>query len=360
MRYLKYLAAQLVPVVVLLSMVQEGWLTFYAPVVIFLLFPLLEIVLGTPTDNLTAEQEREIARDRKYDYVIYAMVPIQYALLLLFLFRVGGHGVGSPEFWGLSLSMGMACGVLGINVGHELGHRRKKSEQNMAKALLATSLYTHFFIEHNRGHHANVATENDPATSRYGESLFAFFPRTIWGSLKSAWHLEAERLGKQGKSPWTWQNEMLRYQVYHAALLAGIALAFGPLVMAAFCVAALAGALLLETVNYIEHYGLTRKMTADGRYERVLPIHSWNSNHVLGRLMLFELTRHSDHHANARRPYPVLRHFDESPQLPLGYPGMMVMAWFPPLWFAVMHRHIERHRAALQDHSPDATEMLAA
>jgi alkane 1-monooxygenase len=237
----------------------------------------------------------------------------------------------------------MACGILGINAAHELGHRATKYEQNMSKILLLSTLYMHFFIEHNRGHHKKVATPEDPASSRFGESIYAFFPRSISNSWLSAWHIEATKLQKLGKQFWSWENEMLRFQVWQLALLTAITLFFGWMALLLFAAAALVGILLLEAVNYIEHYGLKRQQTDKG-YERTLPIHSWNSNHPMGRLVLLELSRHSDHHFLASRKYQVLRHFDESPQMPTGYPGMILLALVPPLWFKVMHRAISHYR----------------
>jgi alkane 1-monooxygenase len=186
-----------------------------------------------------------------------------------------------------------------------------------------------------------VSTDEDPASSRRGEWLYAFFLRTITGSWLSAWKLEEQRLRKKGLPVFGLHNEMLRFQLIQLALVATIAVVFGPAVMGWYLGAALIGILLLETVNYIEHYGLRRKRNGD-TYERPLPIHSWNSDHPLGRLILLELTRHSDHHYLASRKYQVLRHFDESPQLPAGYPAMMVLAFVPPLWFRVMDREIDR------------------
>jgi alkane 1-monooxygenase len=213
----------------------------------------------------------------------------------------------------------------------------------MSRILLLSTLYMHFFIEHNRGHHKNVSTEDDPATSRYGETLYGFYVRTIRDSWLSAWRLEADRLGKEGLPFWSWRNEMLRFQVIQLAFVSAIYLFFGFFVLCHFLAGAAIGVLLLETVNYIEHYGLMRKKTGD-RYERTLPAHSWNSNHPIGRLLLLELSRHSDHHFMANRKYQILRHFDNSPQMPTGYPGMMLLALIPPLWFRVMHRQIDKYR----------------
>ena len=201
----------------------------------------------------------------------------------------------------------------------------------------------HFFIEHNRGHHKNVSTDADPASSRLGETVYAFYFRTIWGSWMSAWHLEAEKLKRNNLPFWSTKNEMLRFQVIQLVLLISIGLVFGGTTLLFFIVGSLIGILLLETVNYIEHYGLRRKKNGD-KYERTLPIHSWNSNHPLGRLILLELSRHSDHHYMASRKYQILRHFDESPQMPTGYPGMLLLSLFPPLWFKLMHRRIDAYR----------------
>jgi alkane 1-monooxygenase len=295
--------------------------------------------------------EEEIARkDVIYDYLLYALVPLQYALLLFFLVRVSNGSTSMMETIGIVLSMGMACGILGINAAHELGHRSTGYEQTMSKMLLLTSLYMHFFIEHNRGHHRHVSTDEDPASARKGEWVYAFYFRTIAGSWLSAWALEKERLSKKGHPFWSVHNEMLRFQVIQIGFLVAIAVVFDVRTMLLFVIAAFIGILLLETVNYIEHYGL-RRQQVNGKYERTMPCHSWNSNHPLGRLMLLELSRHSDHHYAASRKYQILRHFDDSPQMPTGYPGMIILALFPPLWFYVMDRQIalfeESHQRAI-------------
>ncbi len=345
MRFLRYLPGFLIPALVAFSLFADGAWSFLAVVVLFGGFPLLELFTQGTVENLHESEERSVWQDRTYAWLLYAMLPIQVALLATYIWRVHTDAFTGAEWVGATFAMGIGCGVLGINVGHDLGHRRKKSEQRMAKALLMTSLYGHFFIEHNRGHHARVATDADPASARYGESLYRYLPRSLFGGWLSAWELEKDRLTRRGEAVWSWRNEMLRLQLLQLAAVVSVGVLLSPHALAGFLVVAMLGALLLETVNYVEHYGLAREQRADGTYGRVLPIHSWNSNHPIGRTVLFELTRHSDHHANARRPYQVLRHFDEAPQLPTGYPGMVVLAWFSPIWFAVMHRHIERLRA---------------
>lgn len=342
MRLLSYLAAFIIPCIVAFSLYMGGAWSFLAFATAFGFFPVVELFLKGTNENLEPTVEETIAQQRRYDLLIYSMVPVQYGLLALFLTRVASGTLSTMELIGAVLSMGVACGVLGINVAHDLGHRRKTYEQNLAKSLLLTSLYMHFFIEHNRGHHARVATHEDPATSRRGESIFQFLPRSVAMGWVGAWKLELRRLKIRGEAGFGFGNQMLRFQFLQVAFVAVIFLAFGVTAGFAFVAAALLGAVMLETVNYVEHYGLRRERNAKGRFERVRPAHSWNSNHPVGRVILFELTRHSDHHANARRKYQVLRHFDESPQLPTGYPGMMVLAWCPPLWFAVMHRELDR------------------
>jgi alkane 1-monooxygenase len=238
--------------------------------------------------------------------------------------------------------MGILCGSFGINVAHELGHRVNRFEQTLAKSLLLTSLYMHFFTEHNKGHHKRVATPEDPSSARYGEMIYTFWFRTVIMSYVSAWHIAGEECSKKGRSKFGLQNEMVRFQLIQLAFLGGIYWLFGGWILLYFLVAAGMGILLLETVNYIEHYGLQRKATGDGKYERAMPEHSWNSDHMIGRLFLFELSRHSDHHYLASRKYQILRHHDEAPQMPTGYPGMMLLSLLPPVWFSVMNPRIKK------------------
>jgi len=236
--------------------------------------------------------------------------------------------------------MGILCGIFGINVGHELGHRSNRFEQFLGEILLLTSLETHFLPYHNSGHHHNVATPKDPATARKGEIVFLFWFRSQIGSYLQAWKIENDRLHKKGKSFLSFSNRMLVYTLAQITLLAAIYYFFNLQTMLYFMAAALLGILLLETVNYIEHYGLLRQLKENGNYERVQHQHSWNSNHILGRTMLFELSRHSDHHYKASKHYQLLDSMPNSPQMLTGYPGMMLLALFPPLWFNVMHKQL--------------------
>jgi alkane 1-monooxygenase len=344
---LKYLAVYVIPAVVLVSLLQNNIYSFFAVIFVFGLLPLIELFTNGSTQNLSQIEEEVAKNDSFYDYLLYSLVPIQYAVLLTFLFTVTPTENSFIENLAMVSALGVSCGVLGINAAHELGHRHKKFEQNMAKLLLLTSLYMHFFIEHNRGHHKHVATEHDPASSRYGESVYAFYFRSIIGSWLSAWKLEKDKLSKKGLPFLSFKNEMLIFQVIQLIFVGSIAAFFGWYTAILFVLSAAMGILMLETVNYIEHYGLTRKRRENGSFERTLPIHSWNSNHPLGRLLLLELSRHSDHHFMASRKYQILRYFEESPQMPTGYPGMMLLSLFPPFWFKVMHNQINKYKQTL-------------
>lgn len=334
------------PTVLLISFSLPGLWTWFAIVFVFAFIPAVELVLTGTKENMTLAEEKMALADPIYDWLVWAMVPLQYFLIVCFLFSITQPGLATYEIVGRTLAMGVACSILGINVAHELGHRSTKHEQFMSKALLLTTLYMHFFIEHNRGHHRHVATEEDPASADRGEIVYFFWFKSVIGSYISAWKLEAERLEKKKLPFFSIHNEMIWYQVIQVAFVALIYAFFGGLGTICFIGAAVMGFLLLETVNYVEHYGLRREKKANGRYEKVLPVHSWNSNHVMGRLLLFELTRHSDHHYKASRKYQVLRHFDEAPQMPTGYPGMVVLSLFPPLFFRVMHPTIDRYKEA--------------
>lgn len=338
---LKYSLAYISPAIVLFSILSASLWSYSAIVLLFGILPFMELFLKGSTKNLSKIEEDIALEDRLYDWLLYGLVPMQYLILFVFLYTIGNESLSFGVKIGMTTALGMACGILGINAAHELGHRNTWHEQLMSKLLLLSTLYMHFFIEHNRGHHKNVSTDEDPASSRYGEVIYSFYFRSIWGSWLSAWSLENERLKRENQSPWSWKNEMLRFQVIQLALIVGIGLIFGGQTLLYFLVAAVMGWLLLETVNYIEHYGLRRKKQGI-RYEQTKPTHSWNSNHPLGRLVLLELSRHSDHHYMANRKYQILRHFDDSPQMPTGYPGMMILALIPPLWFKVMHAHIKK------------------
>lgn len=336
-RALKYLTPFIVFITAWISFNSTGWWSFLPILYAFAVIPLLELLIKPDPVNLEAAEEEMAKHDRLYDIILYMVLFLHIPLLIYFLLTIGDPSLSGITLAGRITAMGLLCGVFGINVAHELGHRIKPMEQFMAKLLLLTSLYMHFFIEHNKGHHKNVATPSDPSSARFNESLYRFWPRTIFFTWLSAWHIANDELRKKGKAVWSWRNEMLQFTIVELLLLGTIWYFLGTTVLLYFILAAFMGILLLETVNYIEHYGLSRQQIAEGKYERAMPEHSWNSDHVIGRLMLFELSRHSDHHYLASRKYQILRHHESAPQMPTGYPGMMLLSLVPPLWFRVMN-----------------------
>ncbi|TCJ14067.1 alkane 1-monooxygenase [Flaviaesturariibacter flavus] len=344
-RVFKYASPLLVYFGALYSFLGSGFVVFLPLLYAWVIIPALELLLPANDGNLSAAGEELARKNRVYDWLLYIIVPLQWGALVLFLWQMQEPQPVS-DMIGKTAVMGLLCGTFGINVGHELGHRSNRVERWLAKALLLTSLYMHFFIEHNKGHHKRVATPEDPSSARYGETVYAFWIRSISGSLASAAEITARDAERKGHPAFGVHNEFLQFLLIQAALLLTIGLLFGLKLLGLFCVAAVIGILLLETVNYIEHYGLQRKATGEGRYERALPAHSWNSNHVIGRVMLFELSRHSDHHYLASRRYQVLRHHEGAPQMPTGYPGMMILSLLPPAWFAVMHPRIKKMAGA--------------
>jgi alkane 1-monooxygenase len=339
MKKLKYLTIFLLPASVAFSFIQQEWFTFFPVVLFFVLIPVLEHLLPQDPSNLSEKEKELAAADPFYDILIYSMVPLQVGFVIWFLYLMTDTASGI-EVAGRTISMGLMCGVVGINVGHELGHRVNRWEQLLGEILLTTSLENHFLPYHNRGHHHHVATPEDPATARRNEPVFLFWFRSHFGSYAQAWQIEAARLRIVGKGWFSLRNRMIMYTLVHLLVFALIWKFFGVQGMIRFFIVAVIGILLLETVNYIEHYGLLRKKRENGTYDRVRRIHSWNSNHIIGRVVLFELSRHSDHHYKADRPYQLLENHEESPLMPTGYPGMMLLSLVPPLFFRVMNPRI--------------------
>lgn len=346
LRDMKYLLAYSLPLAGFLGIYWGGAWSFGSIYLGFGLLPFIELFTPASGRNHSAEAEPSRSHNRFFDYLLYLNLPLLYALLFYGLYTATQQDLSRLETVGLVCNLGLLVGSMGINVGHELGHRSKPYEQWIAQALLLTGLYTHFFIEHNLGHHKHVSTPLDPATSRRGQSVYAFWLRSTLLGYWDAWKIEAKRLRKLGLSAVHGQNRMLRFTLLQLAYLGLVLYLFGLVGLFLAIGIAVFGFLMLESVNYIEHYGLERQRLANGRYEAVGPQHSWNSDHELGRIFLYELTRHSDHHFKASRKYQVLRRFEESPQLPLGYPGSILLALLPPLWFAVMHPRLAAYQAA--------------
>lgn len=347
MKDLKYLAALTLPVSAFISIYLKGYWSFFTPFYAFVIIPILEILLPLDTSNVN-ELNREHKKQQKiFDWLLYLNVPLVYCLLIVSLWIVTTQQPNTYEIVGFTFSVGIVLGTNGINVAHELGHRIKSNERYLAKVLLLPSLYMHFFIEHNYGHHANAATKEDPATAKYNQTVFSFWFTSVIRQYFNAWRLQHKIRKQHNLSVLSLKNDMLWYLVIQINYLVFIFLVFKLTGLFFALGAAIVGFLLLETVNYIEHYGLLRKKLPSGRYERVKEVHSWNSNHVVGRIVLYELTRHSDHHYKASKKYQLLEYHDISPQLPFGYPTSMVMSLIPPLWFKVMNPRVPKEMKSL-------------
>jgi alkane 1-monooxygenase len=324
-----------------------AWL-WLGPVVILGIVPAIDLIAGLDRSNPPDDAIEALENDKYYRWITYLFLPIQYAGFVGAFYLIGGgtpfdiEPLGVIDKIGLAISIG-AIGGIGINTAHELGHKREANERWLAKIALAQVFYGHFYIEHNRGHHVRVATPEDPASSRFGENFYEFWPRTVVGSLRSAWELEKKRFGRLGKSPLSLKNDLVNAWMF-SVLLWGFALAaFGWQLLPYLLVQAVLGIWLLESVNFLEHYGMKRQKLESGRYERVNPSHSWNSNNIGTNVLLYHLQRHSDHHANPTRRYQALRDFKEAPVLPTGYAGMIVATWIPAVWRKVMDERVLAH-----------------
>jgi len=329
-----------------------GWGIWFwiGPVVILGVVPAIDLVAGLDRSNPPDDVIEALERDRYYRWITYLFLPIQYAGFVGAMYLIGTGGVGGETlstFDRLGLAVSIGCiGGIGINTAHELGHKREQNERWLSKVALAQSFYGHFYIEHNRGHHVRVATPEDPASSRVGESFYQFWPRTVLGSLRSAWRLEKKRYARRQQHPFRIGNDVLNAWLMSAVLWGTLVAWLGVGILPYLVVQALVGLSLLEVVNYMEHYGMLRRKVGIGdrqRYERVDPSHSWNSNNIATNVLLYHLQRHSDHHANPTRRYQSLRDFEESPVLPTGYAGMIVLAIVPAVWRRVMDPRVLAH-----------------
>jgi len=320
---------------------------YFGPVFVFGIIPALDLLLGLDRNNPPDEVIERLENDKYYRWVTYLFIPAQYVCIVWTFWMMTRPGYDLADQIGMAISLGMVAGIA-INTAHELGHKKEEHERWYARIALAQTFYGHFYIEHNRGHHVRVATPEDPASSKVGENIYQFLPRTMWGSLKSAWELEAKRFKRLGKSKFTFKNDLFNAWAMSLVLWGAILAFAGPQIgygrtLVLLVIQGFLGIWLLESVNYLEHYGMLRQKTESGRYERVNPSHSWNSNNIGTNILLYHLQRHSDHHANPTRRYQTLRDFKESPVLPTGYAGMIVLTWVPAIWRAIMDKRVYAH-----------------
>ncbi|MRH91064.1 alkane 1-monooxygenase [Nocardia sp. SYP-A9097] len=317
-------------------------LWWIGPIIVLVVIPLLDWGVGEDGSNPKDEDYEQLSNDRYYRWCTYMFLPVQLIGLCIAAVMWAGDDLSVIDKLGLASTLGFVSGI-GINAAHELGHRVEKAERWLSKLALAQSAYGHFFVEHNRGHHARVATPEDPASARMGETLWEFLPRSVIGGFQSAISLEGARLRRKGLRWWSIHNHVLQAWVMTVVLFGALVAGFGWKIMPYLLLQAVIGAALLETVNYVEHYGLLRGRRANGNWARCSPSDSWNSDRLVTNIFLFHLQRHSDHHANPGRRYQTLRSNQESPQLPAGYATMILLALCPPLWRRVMDRRVLAH-----------------
>jgi alkane 1-monooxygenase len=343
-----FFCAFIIPALTLVGYYLGGAWNFITIVFVFVVIPIIDEWVGKDSENVPENLAPIISEEAYYRFVLYFWSIVQFAFLFWSIYVIAQQDMTTWEYLGFCLSVPLVTGGIGITVAHELGHKKEKLERFLAKMLLMTTCYMHFYIEHNRGHHVHIGTPKDPATSRKDEHFYAFWLRTVKDSYLSAWDLEFERMKKKGLPKFSWHNDMIWFTLFPLAFCAILTLVIsiwkGQFIWDVpifFFMQSILGFSLLEAVNYIEHYGILRKEIAPNKYEKVNTLHSWNANQLVSNFFLFQLQRHSDHHAYAHRKYQILRHIEESPQLPAGYPAMILLALVPPLWFRVMNKKLE-------------------
>ncbi len=351
-RNVGFLTAFIIPLLVISGYYMGGWWNFTALAFSFIILPILDQLAGVDRSNVPESEAHEKSEARYYRFVTYVWTWVQLAFLFWGAYAVSTGKLNDTIEWvAFIMSYALVTGGIGITVAHELGHKKSALERFYGKLLLLTVCYMHFYIEHNRGHHVAVATPADPATARTNESFYRFWLRSVFGGYVHAWELETERLVRKKQPVLGIHNEMLWF-AFLPLLFSFLLTATTSLILKRwtwevpvfFFSQSLVAFTLLELVNYVEHYGIVRREIAAGKFEKVNPLHSWNASHLLSNFFLFQLQRHSDHHAFAFKRYQVLNHYDESPQLPFGYPTMIILALVPPLWFALMNKRLARWR----------------
>lgn len=339
---LKYLFAYSIPLITLVSISYNGILTFATPLYAFIFIPLLEIILKDYDREYSESQKEKRLNNILFDILLYLNIPFVFGLLAYGFWVLETKSLLPFEMVGIVLSLGILLATNAINVAHELGHRKTQRERTLSKLLLLPCLYMHFYLEHNFGHHKNVATPEDPATSKKNQSVYHFWITSVLKQYKNAWQIQLSILAKGNHTYFSLKNDMLWYSIFQLCYLDLCFLFFGISGLLFALAVGVLSFVFLETINYVEHYGLVRKKLPSGRYERVQTHHSWNSNHIIGRIVLYELTRHSDHHFKASKKYQILENKKESPQLPFGYPTSILLSLVPPLWFWIMNSRIPK------------------
>ena len=312
-----------------------NWILFFPLVFYYFFVPLLDFLIGEDTSNPPEASIAALEADAYYRWITYATIPILWIAVIFNCIFLCTSTLTVMEWIATVITTGSVLGF-GLNVSHELGHKLQTLPRKVALFNTALGAYGHFSIEHNRGHHRHVSTPEDPASSKMGENIYQFACREMPGAALRAWRLEADRLQRLGKPVWYFENEILQALCLTALVYGSLISLYGLDMVIVLIPVAIWGAFQLTSANYVEHYGIQRLKTANGNYENCQPHHSWNSNHLVSNLVLFQLQRHSDHHTHPGRSYQSLRDFPELPRLPSGYFGMFFLAYLPPLWYRVM------------------------
>lgn len=328
-------AVSLVGTVAVSSFGIGSWILFFPLVFYYFFVPLLDFLIGEDTSNPPEASIAALEADAYYRWITYATIPILWIAVIFNCIFLCTSTLTVMEWIATVITTGSVLGF-GLNVSHELGHKLQTLPRKVALFNTALGAYGHFSIEHNRGHHRHVSTPEDPASSKMGENIYQFACREMPGAALRAWRLEADRLQRLGKPVWYFENEILQALCLTALVYGSLISLYGLDMVIVLIPVAIWGAFQLTSANYVEHYGIQRLKTANGNYENCQPHHSWNSNHLVSNLVLFQLQRHSDHHTHPGRSYQSLRDFPELPRLPSGYFGMFFLAYLPPLWYRVM------------------------
>mgnify|MGYP001807975960 FL=1 len=339
---LKYLMSYSIALTAFIGILYGGPFVYLTVVYTFVFIPILESYTKEGKNTYTDDEKKNRNLDPFFDFLLYLNIPIVFGIFFISLNTLL-YSNTYFEIIGIILSSSIVMATNGINVGHELGHRKSLFSRTCSKLLYLPCQYMHFFIEHNYGHHINVATPNDPATAKYKQNLYSFWISSVTKTYLSAWKIQLKLLRVSKLSFFSFKNDMIFYTVFQTLFLIFIYFNYGLIITLYSLIMSIVSFLFLETINYVEHYGLLRKIKPNGRYERVKPHHSWNSNHTIGRIVLYELTRHSDHHFKSSKKYQVLESIQDSPQLPYGYPTSILISFFPPLWFWIMNPLVRDH-----------------
>ena len=339
---LKYLMSYSIALFAFIGISLGGFYNYLAVIFTFVFIPVLEIIVRKSNEKYTDEEKKNRNLDPFFDLLLYLNIPIVFGI---FFFSLEKLALASSvyDIIGIILSASIVMATNGINVGHELGHRKSLIARTCSKLLYLPCQYMHFYIEHNFGHHINVATPEDPATARYKQTVYSFWITSVIRTYVSAWEIQLKLLKVSKRSFFSIKNDMIFYTLFQLSFLVFFYYNFGLYLTLLSIVMSIVSFLFLETINYVEHYGLLRKKEPSGRYERVKPHHSWNSNHTIGRIVLYELTRHSDHHFKSSKKYQILESLDECPHLPHGYPTSILLSLIPPLWFSIMNPLVRTH-----------------